>query len=631
MATKYATNFALNSPTIVFNAVWKLTRCMKASGWLYMASGDGQNKDTSQSSTSDLWGNNADPMNDTYGGPNSSTQINSAVSLPQSTLTVVSNANFPNSGTVYVRSSTGIQTITYTGLNSTTQLTGCSGGTGNVIIGSWVSNANVNANFDGITTNNQWLVLRGPSTLKIPLSASPGNLVRGETITQTSTAAEGELIGWVWDSGSSSGWAVVAPRTGTFNNTNLITGASSGVSFTPTGTIVTFLREFMFMRSSSSGGTSGGFYYICADGYEGTTSGVASTTTTGVQTLPTGTINVTSTTGFPSSGYLLINTTNGLVKVQYTNTSGGNSFTGCTGGTGNTSNGGLVAQAGAESDQLFSTIATSSGCTGSNPPGWGGTNNAFPVKGMVCRGNGTSSATDFFGFTSNFQNYAQIVAVNNTSGTGVSADGSFWIAAASYNTANTATGAMFCRLEDTESGDLDPYAWIGPGGYQSSNYYGQSNFNNATTSYFWNSNNLYQNTYYQALGYQARGNTIVPIRDIQAAFRFTYLYGISGSGGFSTLLPISASIDAYPKLLATPSTNPAIYREELGLVCSGNFTSLGNVVPHWKGRVRWMALCPVGKVFDTFDSKTWLCVSTSIPGIPAILVGPWDGATVPIP
>jgi hypothetical protein len=67
-----------------------------------------------------------------------------------------------------------------------------------------------------------------------------------------------------------------------------------------------------------------------------------STTTTGVQTLPVGTINVVSTASFPTSGFILVATSNGPQVVQYTGTSGGNSFTGCTGGTGNTSSGGAV-------------------------------------------------------------------------------------------------------------------------------------------------------------------------------------------------------------------------------------------------------------------------------------------------
>ncbi len=73
---------------------------------------------------------------------------------------------------------------------------------------------------------------------------------------------------------------------------------------------------------------------------------VFETTTTGVQTLPVGTINVASTSGFPSSGTLHITTTTGVSTVTYTG-KGGTTFTGCTGGTGDTSNGGKVVNASA--------------------------------------------------------------------------------------------------------------------------------------------------------------------------------------------------------------------------------------------------------------------------------------------
>jgi hypothetical protein len=62
------------------------------------------------------------------------------------------------------------------------------------------------------------------------------------------------------------------------------------------------------------------------------------------QVLPQGTINVASTTGFPSSGTLLIDTSLGVQTINYTGTSGGNQFTGCTGGTGNLATGQAVAQ-----------------------------------------------------------------------------------------------------------------------------------------------------------------------------------------------------------------------------------------------------------------------------------------------
>ncbi len=119
------------------------------------------------------------------------------------------------------------------------------------------------------TTTGGWIVLRGPSTIKVPLSANPtGTFIRGETVTQATSAAEGELIGYVWDSVGLSGWAVILPHTGTFDNSHVVTGSTSTATFTPTGTVVEYVREFVFGRDTSSTANAkinGWIWYICAD------------------------------------------------------------------------------------------------------------------------------------------------------------------------------------------------------------------------------------------------------------------------------------------------------------------------------------------------------------------------------
>ena len=61
------------------------------------------------------------------------------------------------------------------------------------------------------------------------------------------------------------------------------------------------------------------------------------------QTLPQGTINVASTTGFPASGTILVTTTAGVQTVTYTATTP-TLFTGCTGGVGEMMTGGSVGE-----------------------------------------------------------------------------------------------------------------------------------------------------------------------------------------------------------------------------------------------------------------------------------------------
>lgn len=62
--------------------------------------------------------------------------------------------------------------------------------------------------------------------------------------------------------------------------------------------------------------------------------------------LPTGTINVASTAGFPPNGTIAVITTFGLQTVAYTALNAGTQFTGCTGGTGVMATGGQVGKIG---------------------------------------------------------------------------------------------------------------------------------------------------------------------------------------------------------------------------------------------------------------------------------------------
>src|SRR5208282_5208324 len=66
MANKFATNFPIPATNNIFATVWKLTRTMKAAGWIYKASGNQILKDTTGTSSNDYWGSNTDPTVDLY-------------------------------------------------------------------------------------------------------------------------------------------------------------------------------------------------------------------------------------------------------------------------------------------------------------------------------------------------------------------------------------------------------------------------------------------------------------------------------------------------------------------------------------------------------------------------------------
>jgi len=184
MADKFSMNYAIESSTNVFSAVWNLTRVMKAAGWNVVAHSDGTTKTSSGTNANDSWGNSADPLDDIY----------------------------PS----------------------------------------------------GFTSAAPWIVMQGPSTIKLPFTSAPtGTFVRGEPVTQATSGATGELLGIVWDSALVTGWAIVAPRTGTFNGSNVVTGSISSATFTPSS-VKTFVREVVFSKQSSIA-YNGSVYYICAD------------------------------------------------------------------------------------------------------------------------------------------------------------------------------------------------------------------------------------------------------------------------------------------------------------------------------------------------------------------------------
>lgn len=412
----------------------------------------------------------------------------------------------------------------------------------------WGGNANpLLDTYPSLDSPAAWWVASGPQTLKIPITTAPtGTPLRGETITQATSSAEGELVGYVFDTGLSSGWMVVMPRVGTFNNSNVITGSTSGATFTPNGTIITYTREVCFSKSASST-VNGNIYYICAD----------------------------------ASG---------------------------------------------ESSSLFSTLATSAGCTTTVHPAGGGTGNAFPSIAICIRGTGgsTSGSDTLLGGVSTFtagQN-SQIVAANATPATGVSADGTFYLVCTG-NTVNTITGFMFCRLDDTEPGDVDPFIWIQTQGSVWSSWSRTSSTSYGSNQYTFSgniSNGLFAVNYPYMSGYQARG--VSGGRDVAAPYSISAGYSAYGN----TITLLSNGPGTY-KTLSHPNTTTTPIVREPALVFSPGLTS--GTARHIKGRCRWLSVCSIGSVYDTLDSKTWMFVTTTASNNAALAIGPYDGTTNP--
>jgi hypothetical protein len=379
-----------------------------------------------------------------------------------------------------------------------------------------------------------WIVLRGPSTIKLEFTTAPGDLLRGEGVTQATSGATGELLGLVWDAGLSQGWAVIMPRTGTFNNSNIVTGDVSLETFTPTS-YKEYVREVMIAKNSANT-TTGTMYYICAD-------------------------------------------------------------------------------LSAESASLFSTLADSDGSTATVPPAAGNTGNTFPSIAMCLKGTaGSVSHVNWFYDSTNFNTYAQAMAVNATPAAGVSADGSSWVTTAMTSAGNGQHVIGFCRVDDQEPGDIDPYVWFGTGNPTKTTY------TNNTTVTAISANTLPIAAMLSStgaslanLGYLSRGGHAT--RDKAVAFYWTIsLVTYTNSG-------IETRIANYPGV-----SGDCPYLRDYPMLVSNRITE-----QWYKGRFRWLFVCSNGNHLDTFDTQRFLVVlAKSGSTNPAIAIGPYDGSSTPL-
>lgn len=223
------------------------------------------------------------------------------VGLPTGTINVLSTTGFTGSGSITVQTSVGFQQVNYTSTNAT-QFLGCTLGTGVMSTGGMVAQQ---VTFPQATLNVVSTTGFTPSgTLFI--ESTTGR----QTVTYTGTTATTFTGVAVAAGGTYTGNAVgtgLSPIVQAFTTT--ITAGSNGQTFPLSNATLNVSSVFTNGSTTIAVGSNNAF-------------------------LPQGTINVASTTGFPSSGTIYVTTTQGVQTVAYTNTSGGNQFTGCTGGIG---------------------------------------------------------------------------------------------------------------------------------------------------------------------------------------------------------------------------------------------------------------------------------------------------------
>ncbi len=121
----------------------------------------------------------------------------------------------------------------------------------------WGGNADPSADTypTGLDSVSAWWLATGPATVKVPVSSnSTGTFLRGEKVTQATSGAEGEILGFMYDTATvANSFLNILARTGTFNGTDVITGASSGATITATATPTVYTAEVLFWKAANTG------------------------------------------------------------------------------------------------------------------------------------------------------------------------------------------------------------------------------------------------------------------------------------------------------------------------------------------------------------------------------------------
>lgn len=406
---------------------------------------------------------------------------------------------------------------------------------------------------------NAWLCMQGPSTLKIPITTgSTGTFIRGENITQTTTGAEAEVIGYVYDVVAAAGYLVALPRVNGSGGgplgwgTNLITGNSSGATVTPSANPIEFTREVVFYLPST-----------------------------------TVTLNRVS------------------MWMQVIN---------------NTS----------ENASRFSVLAGAAGCTAAVPPGGGGTGNTFPTAGsMTVMGDASSisSASSFACASSvNGFGYSHFMCADATYNSYRSADGSFCAAVAPYYSITqqingSFIGLLWSRCDNHEDGDVDPYVVYLPSStslYSAtrtgilSEYFNSEHFTTSSVPQLGGSITWAAHT---CKGWRRRGYAS---GDAYQNFSLFALGNTAASGSFT--VSATGTMGQYNDPVNSSTKKLHLVGEPIWVISTQSSAKMR------KGTLRWARLISTGTALDIYNGGTFIQLSSSMP---AFIVGPWDKRSIP--
>lgn len=257
------TALSINQVSVSWRGVWLLTRALKKAGWKYKASSNGTTKDTTGDPALDKWTVSSTATN--TGGAVASI---AAPTRGRSTITGLTGIVSADKGrfVTFSGAATGannnrhqieeILSATSVRIDARQFVVASDANNGAI---TWSITDPMQELFSAYAapTAVGWWTAQGPSVLKIPITAaSTGTFKRGENITQASTGAEGELVGYTYR--NAVGWLVIAPRlrgTGAgahgWDTANVITGAKSGATVTQVGTAIDYVYEYLFVKPAA--------------------------------------------------------------------------------------------------------------------------------------------------------------------------------------------------------------------------------------------------------------------------------------------------------------------------------------------------------------------------------------------
>lgn len=273
-----------------------------------------------------------------------------------------------------------------------------------------------------------------------------------------------------------------------------------------------------------------------------------------------------------------------------------------------------------ENSSRFSVLAAQAGCTASVAPGGGGTNNAFPSAGsyVACGSqiSGSITHSNWFNVNTNLGR-AQITATSCAGASGASPDGTFWVLMGDTSTSTQAQLLGYMRMDNGEDADLDPFVTVKLSGVG----YSSGNVRVDATG----SSSLSAASFFTGLatpsvawrGWRRRGFAGSPGDAFAPLTTAGFCFGYGGSN-----VPMTGNL-GNPETVASAYSSQRV--REPFLVLHANDANKVR-----KGNPRWMWVIQGGTTFDTWDGKTKICVCPAASGYPAVIVGPYDGASTPL-